>query len=139
MKKYLFLLGCMALTLVACEGPMGPPGEGAELEAEYFTIRSRDWQEIGSSQDVIFYQCVVDINIGDYIYDKGDVSVFMYQIDGDSEVQVPLPYSIPRMNGGIRWTEQYSFDFDRGTISFYADCLIGLTPPEQEFRVVLTW
>jgi hypothetical protein len=141
MKKFLFLLSLTALA--ACEGPAGPTGPqgepGMEMDVEYFTVRARDWKEIGSSQDVVFYQYVANINIGDYIYDKGNVSVFMYLMDGDNEVQVPLPYSIPRQERGIWWTEQYSFDFDRGTISFYVDYLNGLTPPDQEFRAVLSW
>ncbi|MDR3269644.1 MAG: hypothetical protein LBT83_11345 [Tannerella sp.] len=138
MKKYLVLWSLLALTFTACEGPVGPPGEGG-LEVSYHTIRTRDWQLIGGTQDVSFYRCLVDLNIGDDIYEYGNISVFLYLMDDRNEVQAPLPYSIPRVDGSIRWDEQYSFDFDSGTISFYADYLRGETPPEKEFRVVLTW
>jgi hypothetical protein len=141
MKKYLFLLSlwAFAFTFTSCEGPEGPPGEGLAINVEYYTIKSRDWQQIGSNGEVSFYRYIVDINIGDYIYDKGNVSVFLYLMDGNNEVQAPLPYSIPHIDNGARWTEHYSFDFDSGTISFYVDLLNGQVPPEQEFRVVLTW
>jgi hypothetical protein len=140
MKKYLVLWSLVALVFTSCEGPVGPPGESVALETSYYTITSRDWELLdGGAQNVSFYRCIRDLNVGDYIYDYGDVSVFMYLMDNNSEVQAPLPYSIPHTDGGVSWNEQYTFDFDRGTISFYADYIKGETPPEQEFRVVLTW
>lgn len=131
----------MALALSACEGPMGPagePGEGLGMEVHEFTVVSRDWESLGEAGGVTFYRYIMDLDIGSYIYKSGNVSVFMYLMDGDNEVQAPLPYSIPHAdNGG--WTEHYSFDFDRGTVSFYADYRRGERPPTQDFRIVLTW
>jgi hypothetical protein len=139
MKKYLCLSVFMTIALVACEGPMGLPGESLSLETYYYTVASRDWQPVGETGETTFYQYIVDLDIGNYIYEQGNVSVFMYLADNGNEVQTPLPYSIPHTDGGIRWTEHYSFDFDQGTVSFYADYLRGELPPTQEFRVVLTW
>jgi hypothetical protein len=142
MKKYLCLFVFAALILVACEGPMGDPGlpgEGLKLETYYFTVASRDWKAIGEAGEITFYQYIKDLDIGNSIYERGNVSVFIYLADDGNEVQSPLPYSIPHTDGGVRWTEHYSFDFDLGTMSFYADYLRGETPPPQEFRVVLTW
>ncbi|MDR1337360.1 MAG: hypothetical protein LBK22_11080 [Tannerella sp.] len=132
----------MTLVLSACEGPMGPvgePGESLRLEAYDFTVVSRDWEPIGEAGEVTFYQYIMDFDIGSHIYKNGDVSVFIYLTDNGNEVQAPLPYSIPHMDGSVRWTEHYTFDFDQGTVSFYADYLRGELPPTQDFRVVLTW
>ncbi|MDR1675795.1 MAG: hypothetical protein LBR86_04940 [Tannerella sp.] len=142
MKKFFCLFVIMTFALVACEGPMGPagePGESVNLETYYYTVASRDWKEIGGAGDLTFYQYIVDLDIGKRIYDRGDVSAFMYLVDDGNEVQAPLPYSIPHTDGGLRWTEHYTFDFDQGTVSFYADYLRGENPPSQEFRVVLIW
>lgn len=129
----------MIFALIACEGPEGPAGESLSLETYYYTVNSRDWQPIGEAGELTFYQYIADLDIGNYIYEQGDVSVFMFLTDNNNEVQAPLPYSIPHTDGGIRWTEHYTFDFDQGTVSFYADYLRGELPPTQEFRVVLTW
>ncbi|MDR2040822.1 MAG: hypothetical protein LBP98_00695 [Tannerella sp.] len=142
MKKYLCLFVFMTFVLTGCEGPMGPagePGRGLNLETYYYTVASRDWKAVGESGKTTFYQYIADLNLGDEIYDWGDVSVYMYLTDDGNEVQTPLPYSIPHTEGGNDWTEYYTFDFDRGTVSFYADYLRGELPPSQEFRVVLTW
>jgi hypothetical protein len=120
-------------------GPPGEPGESLKMETYYYTVNPRDWQPVGESGEVTFYQYIADLDIGNYIYEQGNVSVFIYLVDNGNEVQAPLPYSIPHTDGGIRWTEQYSFDFEKRTVSFYADYLRGELPPSQEFRVVLTW
>ncbi|MDR3194934.1 MAG: hypothetical protein LBT76_06565 [Tannerella sp.] len=140
MKKYFVLLSLMAFVLTSCEGPMGPPGEpGGGMETYYFTVTPRDWKLLGGTQDVSFYQCIKDLDIGSYIYENGTVSAYMYQMEDQTEVQTPLPYIIPHTDGSVRWNEQYTFDFEQGTVSFYVDYIKGETPPAKEFRVVLTW
>jgi hypothetical protein len=136
MKKLLALF--MLAIAAACEGPQGPPGlpgENVDLYVTNFFVSSDNWEPIGNDGNVIFYRFLFDLDIGNRIYEGGNVNVFIYLMDEGNEVQAPLPYLIPH----VGWTEQYSFDFDRKTIAFYADYINGEMPPPQEFRVVLTY
>ena len=144
MKKHGFLvLSLLLLAFVSCEGPMGPPGlkgkdgEGFVPYVKYFEVRSQDWQNYGSHPSVSFYKYMFDMDIGNEAYENGIVNVYLFQMDDGNEIQTPLPYWIQYTDRGNTWLEGYNFDFDRGTIVFYADCQLGQRPPTCEFRVVV--
>ena len=144
MKKHGFLvLSLLLLAFVSCEGPMGPPGlKGKDGEdfipyVEKFTVRSQDWQNYDSDDDVSYYKYIFDMDIGDRAYNNGLVMVYLFQMDDGNEIQTPLPFWMQYTERGSKWLEGYNFDFDRGTIAFYADCRRGQRPPTCEFRVVV--
>ena len=141
MKKFVFLLLILlSPAFMSCEGPMGPPGEPGEdflPYVKYIEVRSQDWQLYSSSEYVSFYKCVKDIDIGKRAYENGLVMVYLFQSDEGNEIQTPLPYWIQYTDKGNTWIEGYNFDFDQGTIAFYADCQRGQRPPTCEFRVVV--
>jgi len=140
MKKHVLLLSLLTMALMSCEGPMGPPGdpgEGFVPYVKYFEVKSQEWQNYGSDAYVSFYKCVKDIDIGNDAYQNGLVMVYLFQLDDGNEIQTPLPYWIQYTDRGNTWLEGYNFDFDRGTIAFYADCQLGQRPPACEFRVVV--
>lgn len=142
MKKFTLLLSLFAFTLVSCEGPMGPPGEpGKDLEfyREYFEVKSSDWEPDGSDDNVSFYTYLfTDVDVSDYTYDKGVVFVFLYRVDSKgNETQTLVPFTYEDEIDGVKWKERYDYDFDSGSICFYAECPRGQRPPTCEFRVVM--
>ena len=72
-------------------------------------------------------------------YERGLVNVYMFQwsTSGNSEVQTPLPYWIQHTDGSNTWLEGYNYDFDKGTVAFYAEYRNGEIPPECSFRIVV--
>jgi len=71
----------------------------------------------------------------------------MFQNINGTEVQTPLPFTVPlgeEGNGGkdILWTETVSFDFSPGRVTFYvnySDFVTRVRPGTITFRVVLTY
>ena len=140
MKKFVLLLSIIAFVFTSCEGPtgpMGPPGEEILPYNEVFTIRSQDWKHESTGRYASLYSCLVDIEIGDNAYEEGFVNVYFYQNNNGFEVQTPLPYWIQNTDGPNTWLEGYNFDFDAGTVVFYADWKNGERPPTCKFRVAV--
>ena len=140
MKKILFLLVTSVMVLTSCEGPAGRDGlDGKDFEFyyDYFTIKSQDWDRVSVGQYATLYEYVVDIKIGHDAYEKGLVLVYMFQWEGNNEVKTPLPHWVQHSQGNNTWLEGYNYDFDAGTIKFYAECRNGTNPPECEFHVVV--
>lgn len=142
MKKFVLLLSIIAFVFTSCEGPTGPQGEpGKDLEfyREYFEVKSGDWISDGSDDHVSFYKYLfTDVDVSDYTYDKGVVFVFLYRVDNKgNETQTLVPFSYEDEIDGVKWKEKYDYDFDGGSIGFYAECPRGQRPPTCEFRVVM--
>ena len=145
MKKILFLLSFVAIFMTACEGPPGRDGlngtNGQDFSyyVENFTVRSQDWQFVSRGRYTSLYQCIVDVDIRAEAYENGVVQVYLFQNDAssNSEVQTPLPYWIQYTSGDNSWMEGYNYDFDQGTVAFYAEVENGITPPLCYFRVVV--
>ena len=140
MKKLVLLVSLFAFAFTSCEGPMGPPGrpgEDVEFYVGNFTINPQEWKVIGTGKYVTFYKHVVNLDIGDYAYEKGLVNVYIFQDDDGNEIQSQLPYWVQYTEGENTWLEGYNFDFDAGTIAFYADWQRGERPPVCNFRVVV--
>ena len=142
MKKHVtVLLSLWTLAFASCEGPMGPPGEPGEGFVPYverFVILPHKWEPCGSNDYVNFYRSEpFPIDIGNNAYNNGFVNVYLFQLDAGNEIQTQLPYWVQYTDRGNTWLEGYNFDFDRGTIVFYADCRKGQLPPTCEFRVVV--
>lgn len=140
MKKFILLLSLFTLTFISCEGPAGPmgrPGEDITFFVDEFTITPQDWVLESTGRYASLYSCIVDIEIGDYAYNDGMVNVYMFQTNDGNEVQSQLPYWIQYTEGNNTWLEGFNFDFDAGTVAFYADWKNGERPPTCTFRVVV--
>jgi hypothetical protein len=144
MKKILFLLPAMML-FVSCEGPVGPMGPKGDsgldiaFHVENVTIRSEHWKQVSIGKYATLYECIREVDVREEAYEEGLVNVYMFQWSSDSksEVQTQLPYWIQHTDGENTWLEGYNFDFDKGTVAFYAECKNGTNPPECNFRVVV--
>lgn len=152
MKKNFLLLLMMIFAFVACEGPAGPPGppgengESTKWYIETFVVEANEWKLYADADGLNpYYMCEKKFSeLDNFIYTDGTVFVYLIQNPGeDSEVQTPLPSSLPLENqAGERWTEHVSFDVMPGSIAFYIrydDFAVNIRPARQEFRVVMNW
>jgi hypothetical protein len=145
MKKFSIMFATAILLFASCEGPAGRDGldgrDGASFEfyVKNFTVVSRDWVYLSSGRYTDMYEYVVDIDVKKQAYEYGTVSVYMYQLNtaSNSEVQTPLPYWTQHTAGENTWLEGYNFDFDEGTVAFYAEVEKGTYPPTSLFRIVI--
>ncbi|MDR2148715.1 MAG: hypothetical protein LBE91_19920 [Tannerella sp.] len=145
MKKVLFLLSVVALFTTSCEGPPGRDGfdgeDGQDFEfyVENFRVRSQDWEFVNSGRYTSLFQYVVDVDVQEEAYEFGIVQVYLFQINAssNSEVQTPLPYWIQYTSGDNTWLEGFNYDFDQGTVAFYAEVANGTRPADSNFRVVV--
>ena len=164
MKKYLILLAAILMALTACEGPMGPPGpvgpqgppgpgggsgDGVKWKILEYTVYEKDWELIGGRDNLnSHYMFEFKENLlTSEIFKNGKVTGYrVLKLDNGSTVQTPLPYVLPRGQKEGRndklWSEYYTFDFQPGSIAFYAyytDFYTGNRPPTCVFRIVMTW
>ena len=64
--------------------------------------------------------------------------MFLYRVDSKgNETQTLVPFSYEDEIDGVKWKEKYDYDFDSGSICFYAECKKGQRPPTCEFRVLM--
>ena len=163
MKKYLFVLAAIIMALTACEGPMGPPGpvgpqgppgnggsgDGVNWKILEYTVHDKDWELVGG-KDALNSHYMFEFKenlLTSEIFKNGKVVGFrVLKLDNNSTVQTPLPYIVPRgtKEGSNEklWSEYYTFDFQPGSIAFYAhytDFYTGNRPPTCYFRIVATW
>ncbi|RRD58188.1 hypothetical protein [Tannerella forsythia] len=152
MKKIGLLICVLAMALTSCEGPMGPPGRDGEAlnwKIVYYTVKAEDWKLLGK-QDAIGSHFMYEFKenaLTKTIYKDGKIVGYLIQDEGkSSEVQTPLPYTIPlgkEANGKTElWSEIYTFDFMPGSIAFhlfYSDFYTGNPPPTCTFRIVMNW
>ena len=143
MKIKLFTAAIMAMLLLSCQGPMGPQGPQG----------SSAWELVGDADGLnSYYVYVFEGNqapreLAQVLEYDGDVTgYFVSQLDNGDEVLSPLPYIV--YNGGSNssgewlWSEQYTFDFTRNSIAFYAlynDFATSTIPPSCKFRLSLKW
>lgn len=164
MKKYLILLAAILMALTACEGPMGPPGpvgpqgppgpgggsgDGVKWKILEYTVYEKDWELIGGRDNLnSHYMFEFKENLlTSEIFKNGKVTGYrVLKLDNGSTVQTPLPYVLPRGqkegSNDKLWSEYYTFDFQPGSIAFYAyytDFYTGNRPPTCVFRIVMTW
>jgi len=144
MKKIL-LLSAVIMLFASCEGPAGRDGfdglNGKDCECSKhianFVIKQQDWKRVSVGRYVTLYECIKDVDIREDAYEDGVVFAFMFQWDekNKSEVQTPLPHWTQHTDGDNTWLEGFNYDFDHGTVAFYAECRNGTNPPECDFRV----
>ena len=155
MKKLFFLLSVVLFTFASCEGPPGRDGlDGRDGAGTYwfvktYTIQSNQWTLInGEDQLNSYFRAQISIpKLDRELYERGNVQCYMFQNINNTEVQTPLPFTIPlgeKGTGGgeLLWTETVSFDFYPGTITFYvnySDFYTSNRPGTVTFRVVLTY
>ena len=164
MKKYLFVLAAIIMALTACEGPMGPPGpvgpqgppgpgggsgDGVKWKILEYTVYEKDWELIGGRDNLnSHYMFEFKENLlTSEIFKNGKVTGYrVLTLGNGSTVQTPLPYVLPRGqkegSNDKLWSEYYTFDFQPGSIAFYAyytDFYTGNRPPTCVFRIVMTW
>ena len=164
MKKYLILLAAILMALTACEGPMGPPGpvgpqgppgpgggsgDGVKWKILEYTVYEKDWELIGGRDNLnSHYMFEFKENLlTSEIFKNGKVTGYrVLKLDNGSTVQTPLPYVLPRGqkegSNDKLWSEYYTFDYQPGSIAFYAyytDFYTGNRPPTCVFRIVATW
>jgi hypothetical protein len=142
MKKFLLVFAAVLLLFSSCEGPAGHDGlDGNDFEfyVENFTVQSRDWKYVNSRTYTDLYQYIADVDVREKAYEYGIVEVYLFQwdADNDSEVQTPLPYWMPHTAGENTWLEGYNYDFDKGSVAFYAEVKKGTNPPTCSFRIVI--
>ncbi len=143
--KRLFTLFVLATYLISCEGPIGPAGEDGESvywDIQTITVNANEWVRYTDENGLnTYYMCEKSFPaLTNYVYEYGNTSGYMFVYYGNTEVQVPLPYTIPYENlAGDQWTEIYSFDFTPGSIAFYVHYsdFADIAPPTQVFRIVL--
>lgn len=151
MKQLIALLLC-TVTLLSCEGPMGPPGERGERTewfAQTYEVKSKDWQLVDGHPDELGTYYMYEFNepmLTDFIFREGHVAGYLMHRVGDLNVQSPLPYTIYQgingPDGEELWEEEYTFDFSKGSVAFYvhySDFYTGNRPPTTTFRLVMTW
>lgn len=163
MKKYLFVLAAIIMALTACEGPMGPPGpvgpqgppgnggsgDGVNWKILEYTVHDKDWELIGG-KDALNSHYMFEFKeslLTSEIFKNGKLAGYrVLTLDNGSKVYTPLPYIVPRgtKEGSNEklWSEYYTFDYQPGSIAFYAyytDFYTGNRPPTCTFRIVATW
>ena len=149
MKKHVLLLSFLALTVVSCEGPMGPPGEpgeGVVWKIMNYTVYEKDWKLVGKPGELGSYYWFefAESELTRFVCDKGNV--FGYR-RLDNEMQTPLGQVVVNWeqdNHGneFLFTEVYSFAFRPGYITFYVDYSdfeTSVRPTICDFRIVLNY
>jgi len=152
MKK---LLGCLLIVMVgivACEGPMGPPGKDAEFVrfTGDYDVYAGDWiPRIEEGDGYFFHYFEYEFRVPqltNYVFDKGFVGCYLVQKiiynQRENLVQRPLPYTIYGFNDfGEPYSENYSFETRPGYIKFivkYSD-FDEIQPLTCTFHVVMMW
>ncbi|MDR3266644.1 MAG: hypothetical protein LBT24_03640 [Tannerella sp.] len=128
------------LSFVSCEGPAGHDGLDGDdfgFYVEIFTVRSQDWERVSIGRFTTLYKYIADVDVRKDAYEGGIVQVYMFQTDDKNEVQTPLPYWMQHTVGENTWLEGYNYDFDEGTVAFYAEVEKGTNPPTSSFRIVI--
>ena len=146
MKKFVLLLSLTALTLVSCEGPMGPPGDGVNWDIIKYTVYERDWNLVGRPGDLgsYFMYEFSETALTSFVCEKGNVFGYRWL---DNNTQTPLGQVVvmgEKDNHGneFLFTEVYSFSFRPGYITFYvdySDFATEILPGTCEFRIVLNY
>ena len=146
MKKFVLLLSLMALTLVSCEGPMGPPGDGVNWDIIKYTVYERDWNLVGRPGDLgsYFMYEFSETALTSFVCENGNV--FGYR-KLDNNTQTPLGQVVVMgesdgKGNEFLFTEVYSFSFRPGYITFYvdySDFATDIRPGTCEFRIVLNY
>lgn len=165
MKKYcVFLFMAAMMALAACEGPAGrdgydgrdgrdgidgKDGEGMNWSILTYTVRAEDWELVGGADQLNSHYIYEfsEPKLTNYIYSEGVVSGYReLTLDNGSKVLTPLPYIIPvgEEDGNSKnlWSEYYTFDYQAGSIAFYAyytDFYTANKPPTCTFRIVMNW
>ena len=149
MKKFVLLLSLTALTFVACEGPMGPPGEpgdGVSWNIINYTVYDRDWKLVGRPGDLgsYFMYEFQESALTSFVCEKGNVFGYRWL---DNNTQTPLGQVVVMgesdgKGNEFLFTEVYSFSFRPGWITFYidySDFETDIRPGTCEFRIVLNY
>jgi len=149
MKKILLFI--FAFAALSCTGPAGRDGldgEGMNWFVKTYQINSNQWERVGGVNELnsYFRAEVLIPELTEFVYEKGNVFCYMFQIVDGTEVQTLLPYTVPLGDndgsGEILWTETYACDFTPGSVMFYvnySDFYTKEQPPTCSFRVVLNW
>jgi len=153
MRK-LFLLIMTTIFLMACEGPMGPPGEDgyANWAVQFVTVSSNQWTRhtFTDTDDVYYeYTFVPDIyktsnsSGRNWIYNDGSMMAYwVANYDTADEFQVPLYNGVyERYYDGDHFYESISFRYTANNVSFYLYYNDPSVTPSGNltFRLVTNW
>lgn len=150
MKKVMLFIAAISLSLVACEGPMGPAGKdgnGTDWHIAKFTVSEKEWILSGNAGELnsYFYVDKSLKELDDFVYREGTVIAYIETAKG---VKNGLPYVLhlgdADSKGEFLWTQTYDFDFWEGGIRFYLtysdfNTQVGPEKGTQTFHVVLMW
>jgi hypothetical protein len=143
--------------LIACQGPAGrdgldgangKDGEGINWWIGNFTISANQWELVNGVNALnSYYRAEVQVpQLTEFVYENGNVFVYMFQNVNGTEVQTLLPFVVPygEASGSeeFLWTEMYACDFAVGSVVFYvnySDFFTENKPPATSFRIVLNW
>lgn len=152
MKKVLLFF--IAITFLACEGPMGPEGpQGPEGEPGYGTnwhvaslvVNANEWKLEGNPGDLNSYYYVDKPikELSQFVYKEGAVIAYY---EAEKGIKNGMPFVWHRGDkdnlGEFLWTETYDFDFYPGGVRFYltySDFSTTVKPGTETFHVVLMW
>ena len=149
MKKNVLLLSLLTLTIVSCEGPMGPRGEqgdGVEWIITNYTVYDKDWILVGRPGALGSYYMYEfpEPKLTSYVCEKGNVFGYRWL---DNITQTPLGQVVvigesDGKGNEFLFTEVYSFSFRPGFITFYidySDFETEIRPGTCDFRIVLNY
>ncbi len=152
MRKLFVIL--LAISFIACEGPMGPmgqkgekgePGYGTKWHVTSFTVAKSEWKLVGSPGELnsYFYVDKPLKELTEFVYDEGSVIAY---IETDKGFKNGMPYVLhlgeAEGSNEFLWTQTYDFDFHEGGITFYvtySDFNTQIRPDIETFHVVLMW
>ncbi len=158
MKKVI-LLFVLAVSFMACEGPMGPSGldgrdgkdgkdgNGTNWVSRSFTIYPHEWELVGQSGELNSY-FVVDKKFPELTYEIYRERAVIAYIETADGVKNGMPYVLHKGESGDKgnefiWTQTYDFDYSEGWVGFYltySDFNTQVEPGEPiKFHIILMW
>lgn len=158
MKK-VFLLLVLAVSFMACEGPMGPAGmdgmdgrdgkdgQGTSWFSKSFTIQPHEWKLKGKPGELNSY-FFVEKEIPELTLEIYRKKAVLAYIQTDTGIKNGMPYVLHQGdtydNGKeFIWTQTYDFDYSEGWVGFYltySDFSTEIRPDRAEtFHIVLMW
>ena len=143
MKKTLFLF-LIALSVISCQGPVGPEGPqgyGTNWKIINLVANSSDWVEnvdpagLNRYYSTHFSMPEIDSNV----FNNGTVLSYIMI---NNSTQENLPYVRHFQNAaGAFWTQTIDYDYSVGSLNVYVtnSDFVSDPPATMNFRVVLMW
>ncbi|NDV81698.1 hypothetical protein D0T87_06830 [Bacteroides sp. 51] len=166
--KRVFLLLALAISFMACEGPVGPMGPsgmdgmngrdgmdgkdgkdgiGTNWLTKTFTIQPHEWELVGTPGELNSF-FLVDRKLPELTKDIFKERAVIAYIKTDDGYKNGMPYVLHKGGTGDNgkefiWTQTYDFDYSEGWVGFYltySDFNTQLKPEDPTtFYIVLMW